>query len=178
MSDEVVIKIGGLIELMKKFSDMQKDSIKSDTLFESGQFLSGWIKQHRLSGPRPRFLGVRSGRLYGSINYSKPKKVGDTWQGSVSTNMVYAKIHEYGGTIRHLAQSRRTFFKEYKSGFREGMVLFSSKKKATFEQWTLRKQYSVKIPARPFMRPAIDDKGNQQQFVDILAENIQKEWAK
>jgi phage gpG-like protein len=43
-------------------------------------------------------------------------------------------------------------------------------KPVSINQWVRVK--SVNIPARPFLRPALEDKGNQQEVLNIFVENI------
>jgi phage gpG-like protein len=52
---------------------------------------------HKLSGP---VLNTRTGLLRDSIN-AQVEDDGSAITGTVGTNVVYAGIHEYGGTIHH-----------------------------------------------------------------------------
>ena len=120
-----------LERLMKKLDYQKRDDVIRESLYQSVIYLSGWIKDRRLSGPRPQFLGVDTGRLRASITGSRTEKIMDTYQAKVGTNVVYGRIHEFGGPIR-----------------------------------------GGQMPARPFMRPAVADKENQQNVTDNLRRNI------
>src|SRR4051812_27073070 len=56
-------------------------------------------KTDYLSGPRPEKLGVISGRLRSSIT-TDTKVEGDIISTSVGSNVRYAAMHEFGGTIQ------------------------------------------------------------------------------
>lgn len=89
-----------------------------------------------LSGPRPSRLGVRTGRLRGSITTSVSAGLGTRQiEGRVGTNVVYGPIHEYGGTIR----AKRGRFLRFRIGRR----------------WVAVRR--VTIPPRPFLRTALRD---------------------
>jgi len=110
------------------------------SLRQSASFLTGWIKDKKLSGPRPGVLGVVTGRLRSSITSLPVKKTANAYIATVGTKVVYGRIHEYGG----------------KAG----------------------RGYAAKIPARPFMRPALEDKGNRDAVVKDLKRNIDKRLKK
>lgn len=98
------------------------------------------VEQNFAVGGRPRWLPLRSGRagqvlqdtgnLRGSIQQASGKDFAQ-----VGTNVKYAPIHQFGGTIRA-----------------------KNKKALTFQiggQWISKK--SVTIPARPFLRLTDND---------------------
>lgn len=93
-------------------------------------------KRDYLSGPRPDKLGVVTGRLRNSI-MTQVRGSGGTVQGIVGTSIIYAAIHEYGGTILPVSSDYLRFFFE-KAG-----------------HWVSLKQ--VTIPARPFLSTALRD---------------------
>lgn len=168
---EVVLRIDGIKKLMSKLDEVQKDRVSRDALFEAGQYLVGWMQDKRLTGPRPKFLGVKSGLLRKSVKYSEPIKEGETWRETISTNTIYARIHEYGGIIRPKVKKFLRF--KVLSSMR-----FMSKKGARLKnpvgnyKWIMTKK--VTIPARPFMRPALEDRGNKERVVDILKEKVEE----
>lgn len=107
-------------------------------------------KLEHLSGPRPGRLDRRSGRLRNSISTSAAMS-GDTVRGAIGSNVVYARIHELGGEIRpKTAKALR--FSIPGAGWR-----------------TVKK---VSIPARPFLRPALED--NIDTFRQIFADALRK----
>jgi phage gpG-like protein len=79
-------------------------------------------------------LNVRSGNLRGSIDYQMQMD-----HAVIFNNMVYAAIHEFGGTI-YPRKGKYLVFEI------DGQVIFAK---------------SVKIPARPYLRPAINQFFNE-----------------
>ena len=112
------------------------DQVVQGSLTKSVQYLAGWVKDRRLSGPRLTYLGVVTGRLRSSITGFPVIKTGDGYRATIGTNVVYGRIHEMGG--------------------RTG------------------RGYAVKMPARPFLRPAIEDRVNIQGVVDDLTRTINR----
>ena len=95
---EMVINKADVNKLLKKLDPQQRDDVIRTSLTQSAIFLSGWIKANRLSGPRgPTRLGVVTGRLRSSITAIPTQKEGNTYFSKIGTNVVYGRIHEYGG---------------------------------------------------------------------------------
>lgn len=94
---EMRINKADVDKLLKKLDPQQRDEAIRTSLTQSAIFLASWIKTNRLSGPRPQFLGVRTGRLRSSITATPAQKSGDAYYCTIGTNVVYARIHEYGG---------------------------------------------------------------------------------
>ncbi len=132
MSESYKIEIKGIKELIDKLENSVKPTIIKSSLTQGGALLTAWIKKNRLSGPRPRILGVKSGRLRSSISFSPATQNGNEYSTKIGTNVIYAPIHEFGGRIG-------------KRG---------------------------KMPARPFLRPSLQDEGNRKQILNILTKNI------
>jgi phage virion morphogenesis protein len=67
---------------------------------------------------------------------------------AVGTNTKYAGVHQEGGTIEQLAQSRKVRYRSV-----AGRVLFAGAKhkRGVTERWVERGAYTVNIPARPFL---------------------------
>lgn len=117
------------IRLLKKLDDRKRDEVIKRSLFQSTLFLTKWIKDKRLSGPRPEFLGVVTGWLRASITGNRTEKLGNTYQAKVGTNVEYGPKHEFGINTRK----------------------------------------------RPFLRPAIEDKENQEKVLYNLRRNINEQ---
>lgn len=75
----------------------------------------------------------------------------------VSTNIEYARIHNFGGTINRKARTSSVFFKQFKSGKRKGKTLFSKESKATFGKRADFKDYKIEMPQREFMMVQNED---------------------
>jgi len=95
---EMSIKKADVDKLLKKLDPQQRDGVIRQSLTQSAIFIAGWIKTNRLSGPRgPTRLGVVTGRLRSSITSTPTQKEGNTYFARIGTNVVYGRIHEYGG---------------------------------------------------------------------------------
>lgn len=81
---------------------------------------------------------------------------GDDFAG-VGSNLVYAPIHFFGGTIDMPARSQKAYFKQDK---KTGAVdnKFVKKNKSNFAQWVTLPAYKITIPARPML--PVDAQGN------------------
>lgn len=80
----------------------------------------------------------------------------------VGNNEPYARIHQLGGVIEQLAQSRRQRFRTV-----AGRVLFAGKKhKKATERWVSRGAYQIKIKPRPFLGLSVADRQAIKQRVE------------
>lgn len=86
--------------------------------------------RYKLTGGHPLF--VRTGRLRASILIDTKRK-GKTVSGKVGTNVKYAAIHEFGGTIK----PKKGKFLRFPG--KDGKAVFVKQ---------------VKIPKRPFLHPS------------------------
>lgn len=103
--------------------------------------------KYYLSGPRPDHLDRETGTLAASINTQKRGK----GMVSVGTNVEYARIHEYGGTI------------EQSTGQVAAGGIVHDKKRI------------IHMPARPFLRTAArDEKDEIDQYIRAYMKNMLK----
>jgi len=128
MSD-IGIVFRGLDKIEKRLGKAVSTSVIKSSLKLGAIKLSGWTKENRLTGPRPKYLGVKTGRLRASITVGKVVKRGTEWLTTIGTNVIYARTHEFGSEKRN-------------------------------------------IPARPFLRPTIEDKNNRREVLNIFLTNI------
>jgi phage gpG-like protein len=115
--------------------------------------LQGNVMASKLSG---QVLHVRTGTLRRSIN-QKVEQSGNTIRGSVGTNVEYAAIHEYGGTIFIPPRIRKTHFKMDKYGnIKQG---FAKKREANLTKEHAARSFGthVTFPERSFLRSALKD---------------------
>ncbi len=171
---QVVIPTEQIQTLLNKLSAAVRPDVIKESLYQGGLHIGGWIKDKRLTGPRPKFLGVKSDRLRTSIATGEPEQSGNTFSVKIGTNVEYGPIHEFGGVIERKATIRTIWFKKFKSGKRKGRLLFSKEKKATFGSELNIGAYKINIPARPFMRPGLKDEGNRIWVLNNLKKNISK----
>jgi phage gpG-like protein len=129
MNIQMTINRKDFDKLLNKLDEKKRDEVIRGSLYRSANYLTGWIKTNRLSGPRPEFLGVVTGRLRSSITAVRTEKTGNTYIAKIGTNVEYGPRHEYGINIR----------------------------------------------PRPFMRPAVEDRRNQEEVVQDLMESITKQ---
>ena len=144
--------IRGLDKLLSKL-EAAKGSIErklTGALLRGGLAIAGEA-QRNVSGPRPDKLGVVTGRLRTSI----VAVVVSRYQVKVGTNVSYAAIHEFGG--RTPARVIRPRTKKALSWTGAGGEVFTRRSV---------NHPGSNIPARPYMRPALETK--RQQAVRIV----------
>lgn len=95
-------------------------------------------------------LHRRSGRLANSLEY---RLIGD-WEAEVGSRLIYAAIHEYGGEIRPVRARFLRFQIGDKIIFTKGPVL---------------------IPARPYLKPALDETFNTGRATRIVERILKQE---
>lgn len=104
--------------------------------------LSGYVKAEKLTG---QVLKNRTGRLRRSINHSVTSS-GQAIVGTVGTNVSYARVHEFGFTG---AQSVRAHVRTIKQAWGKPIAATQINVKTHAR--------TVKIPARSFLRSALND---------------------
>ena len=129
MSQIASFQIKGMDTLLHKMNAATRDGVISRALTLGAFNMQKWAQTERLSGPRPRILGVVTGRLRASLATRPAEKHGDTYIARIGTNVVYARTHEFGRGA---------------------------------------------IPARPFIKPALQDKRNQQEVLNQLRIHIKR----
>ena len=106
------------------------------------------VKARKLTG---QVLNVQSGTLRRSITY-RVLNTGQTVYGIVGTNVKYARIHEYGGTVTISEQVRTVKLKSTVPEALKGMVYAGD----TFRTNTIRK-HTAKYPERSFLRSSLKE---------------------
>jgi phage gpG-like protein len=106
------------------------------------------IKDTYLSGPRPRNLGVVSGRLRSSIT-KEVTTDGESFTITEGSNVSYAAIHELGfsGSVQVPAHQRvvkKVFGRTVPGGVRN-------------VSWVGAHSMKMNMPARPFLNPGMRD---------------------
>lgn len=98
---------------------------------------------------------IRGGRR-GSLNmlrlstrlYRSLVQASDATSAEVGTNVIYAAIHQFGGTIQLFARSQKATFKKLRGG-RQRFVKRGTK--GGIERAITIGEHSVTIPARPYL---------------------------
>lgn len=175
------VKVEGLDELIKKLGAIGALETLEPPMTENAFKIARWSKQNRLSGPRPMFLGVKTGRLRSSISVARSATRGN-FEFYIGTNVEYARMHELGfrGMVHVPAHIRRF------------------KQRVSFKRWVAssgsfvaeEKRFTRKAPSgfayvspygylknyhgKPFLRPAIEDSENINQLTEDLNNSIKK----
>lgn len=97
---QISFKLSGLSRLSKKLKASTKDSVIKKAMYISAVDIAGWVKDKRLTGPRPKYLGVITGRLRSSITAGRTIRRGNTYMTPIGTNVIYARTHELGDNRR------------------------------------------------------------------------------
>jgi phage gpG-like protein len=129
-----VTAVGG-DRLVARFQAMSGNVIRevSEQIKRSTQELEGYIVATKLGG---QVLKRRTGRLSRSVHSEFIGLNTPQVKGVVGTNVIYARIHEYGGVI----EARNAAYLKFQVGGR----------------WVQKK--SVVMPERSFLRSALKDK--------------------
>ncbi len=110
---EFQVDITGIQKLINKLQASVKDAVIKQSLDLGGALLAGWSKKNRLTGPRPQYLGVVTGRLRSSIAFTKTQHEGNTYFTKIGTNVVYGPQHEFGLTITKISSKGKSFQVKY-----------------------------------------------------------------
>jgi phage gpG-like protein len=100
---------------------------------------------------------ILSGRLWQSVAYNATASFVE-W----GTNVLYASIHQFGGTIRRQPHAHTIYRHVGKDGIEPGFV---KKKRSNFAQDVAIKAYNVLMPARPYLGI---DQADKAEALDIL----------
>lgn len=166
MAEEIVV---GQAELIAKFRRMG-GAVRGRTL--ANTLMSGLTVIGNAAKANVKSQGlIRTRTLSRSIHEEITMQNEERAEGQVGTNLEYAAIHEYGGVIkpktsRHLAipvgiytgSPRSHGDLKLRKTANGNLVMVDG---GGAVQYVLKK--SVEIPARPFMRPAFDEKKNEVQ---------------
>jgi HK97 gp10 family phage protein len=147
-----IVEFVNLKELHSKLKALDRGAramCLRDGLLAAALFLEGAIK---LRIEKNKL--VDTGNLLNSIQLGELTISGDQAEVNIGTNVVYAAIHEFGGIIK--ARNAKALVFKTKDG-----------------RWHTCK--SVTMPARPYMRPAMDDSREdlRQIMIDHITKSIQ-----
>lgn len=139
----ITVTVTGLPQVegrLKAFGQLRpalKQTVERETIA-----LQAHVVADKLSG---QVLHVRTGTLGRSIT-AETIETADAIEGAVGTNVRYARIHEYGGTV-HLPMlvPRRARALRFEVG---GQTVFARRTRA----------HDVRIPERSYLRSALEDR--------------------
>jgi phage gpG-like protein len=101
--------------------------------------LSARVKARKLSG---QVLNVQTGRLRRSIHHEVMVS-GSRIVGAVGTNVSYARIHEFGGTVQRSAHNR--------------LIRSAWGRPLRYPVWQSVRAHSARFPERSFLRSALTE---------------------
>lgn len=147
-------------DLMKSLAADMHDAVEENFAQQGRPAWQQWSKPYARQAAKrgQEKILQRKGRLAASIH-----EASDNDSATVGTNVKYAAIHQYGGTITMPARSQQAYYKKYKDG-RVGNR-FVRKSQSNVSRWHTLPEYHITIPARPFL--ALDD-SDVRQMGDTL----------
>lgn len=141
---ELILKMEHRQPLMKVLAHSMWDAVEENFAQQGRPAWMGWSRKYAKQRGPGQIL-QRSGRLASSvIPYS------DNDAAVVGTNVVYAAIHNFGGTINMPSRSQQAYYRMDKSG-RPGNR-FSRKSQADYSEWHTIPSYQITMPRREFLR--------------------------
>jgi len=101
----IALNLGIKAPVIRELDRMGKGVYRSleRVLIQTGDMVVRTAKAHYLSGPRPKKLGVVTGKLRGSIKRTPVRRISRNWRDwyiQVYSDSAYARIHELGGKIK------------------------------------------------------------------------------
>jgi len=138
------------------------DSTRHRFGLEAGPDGTPWRPSRRAIRTGGRTLAHKR-RLVGSITH-----VAADQSVEVGTNVPYAAIHQFGGTITRYAQSRPIYrnLDAVRSG--EGAP-FVRRSRATLETWHAVPEYTITMPARPYLGA---DAADRAEMLAIVGDHL------
>ena len=180
----VEVKVEGVEKVsqtMKKFrSDLKGENFKKMT--EASVYLMNYVQRNKLSG---QVLKRRTGRLVGGMGYTVKDEYGNI-VGRVGDKVVYAAIHETGGTIRPKTAKFLTIplaaaltpagvlrkpARQWNNTYVAGGIIWQAKEKGQMSIPLFVLKRSVTIPARPYMGPALEE--TKEHIFKILGQAVE-----
>ncbi|MCX6896326.1 MAG: hypothetical protein NTZ16_12675 [Verrucomicrobia bacterium] len=142
------------------------------------------ISQKYLSGPTtPTSLSVRTNVLRGSIRNSPAVITPGGVTSSIGTNVVYARIHEFGGVIHRTQQAGIIRLRTTRSGqlIRRGkngkLAVFAGRQHKNFRNVAARgASWTINMPARAPIQHGIADRA--PAYSESLSECVLTFWKK
>lgn len=117
--------------------------------------LSARVKARKLSG---QVLNVQTGRLRRSIHH-EVRVNGNRVMGAVGTNVVYARMHEFGGTVQRSAHNR--------------LIRSAWGRPLRYPVWQSVRAHAARFPERSFLRSALAEmRGDYRKRIDAAVRQL------
>lgn len=140
---ELISRIEHRQPLMREMAAAMHDAVEENFAQQGRPAWAGWSPRYAKKRTGGKIL-QKSGRLAASIS-----EYSDNDSATVGTNVVYARIHQEGGTINIPARSQRAYYKKNADG-RIGNR-FVKKSESDSSRWNTMGEYKITMPARPFL---------------------------
>lgn len=108
---DLIKKLENRQPLMREMAAAMHDAVEENFAQQGRPEWAGWKSNAYWAKRRGGKILQKSGRLASSIN-----EYSDNDSATVGTNVVYARIHQEGGTINIPARSQRAYYKQHKDG--------------------------------------------------------------
>jgi len=148
--------------LVRRAGKLERFAVLAAVGQRRGLTLGGMVVAQAAQNKAPRLTG----RLKRNLTPGKPFPTGTwSWAVHVGTNVIYAAIHEFGGVIvPRVAKMLAIPIGNLKGSPRQHNLHIARTKGGTWllmdgadqAQYVLKQ--SVTIPARPYLRPALEEK--------------------
>ncbi|HPN32812.1 MAG TPA: phage virion morphogenesis protein, partial [bacterium] len=147
ISEDSALRNNAFGNVMKRFAEHMEGSVRQ-TFLDGGR-PERWQPSKKKKGKTL----IKRGRLMKVYSKSGKDYI------LLGSNLAYARIHQYGGTIEHPGANKRVMnFRKIKSGKNKRKTLFAKLKagKNGYMRGTYGKQvniqpYRINIPARPYL---------------------------
>lgn len=184
---DIVIDDSRFEAIMARVRALMRDASPVTSLILESMW--GAIEENFAQQGRPRWLGLkpstvkrrrgeagsekiltRSGHLANSFS-----KIHDAAMARISTNVVYAAIHQFGGSIQRHPMSGMVRLRKDRNGMllrqadHPHLAVFakSGHKRVKVVKWTRTQGWTIKIPARPFL--VLTEADNVEIELDVSA---------
>ncbi|WP_410757253.1 phage virion morphogenesis protein [Erwinia psidii] len=129
--------------MMRALAGDMIDAVEENFAQQGRPAWAGWSPRYARKRKGGKIL-QRSGRLAASISSHS-----DNDSASVGTNVVYARIHQEGGTVNIASRSQQAYYRQHKNGRVSNR--FVKKSKSNYSEWNTIGAYKITMPARPFL---------------------------
>lgn len=167
-------RAGNLRPLMRQVAADMHDAVEENFEQQGRPRWAGLNKAYAKYKARKKKKGdLKILEFRGDLRRSITEKSNAT-QAVVGTNLKYAAIHQFGGTIDMKPRTSVLTFKKYQRGQFKGKTLFAkNNKKASYGMKSAIGAYKVQMPARPFLKITNDDLINtiMRRFINFYISN-------
>ncbi|MEQ1966280.1 phage virion morphogenesis protein [Xenorhabdus nematophila] len=151
--------LGDRTPMMRQIAATMADAVEENFRQQGRPAWLGWSPAYAKKRAGGKIL-QHTGRLASSI-----QQFSDNDEALVGTNVIYARIHQEGGTINMPARSQQAHYRRKK-----GQSRFAHK--ANHSQWSTLPAYKIQIPARPFLKLTDSDADQIQAILEHYLQRL------